>query len=75
MKRSRCSEELIAFALRHAESGTPVNEAFQEDGCHRAGLCQISEHQVRWAPNTGHLMTAFSFAMSAFRTKSIAKFA
>ena len=36
MKRSRYSEEQIAFALRQAESGTPVTEV-----CKKTGVTEI----------------------------------
>jgi putative transposase len=32
MKRSRYTEEQIAFALRQAESGTPVSEVIRKMG-------------------------------------------
>jgi putative transposase len=41
VKRSRYSEEQIAFALRQAESGTPVNE-----GCRKMGVTEQSFY--RW---------------------------
>ena len=41
MKRSRYSEEQIAFALRQAESGTPVNEV-----CRKMGVTEQSFY--RW---------------------------
>lgn len=41
MKRSRYSEEQIAFALRQAENGTPVNEV-----CRKMGVTEQSFY--RW---------------------------
>ena len=41
MKRSRYSEEQIAYALRQAESGTPVNEV-----CRKMGVTEQSFY--RW---------------------------
>ena len=41
MKRSRYSEEQIAFALRQAESGTPVTEV-----CRKMGVTEQSFY--RW---------------------------
>ena len=41
MKRSRYSEEQIAFALRQAESGTPVTEV-----CRKMGVTE--QNFYRW---------------------------
>lgn len=36
MKRSKCSEEQVAFALRQAEGGTPVR-----DVCRQLGVSEL----------------------------------
>jgi putative transposase len=41
MKKSRYTAEQIAFALRQAKSGTPVNEV-----CRKMGICEQSFY--RW---------------------------
>lgn len=41
MKRSRCTEEQIGYALRQAESGTPV-----ADVCRQLGVSEASFYEV-----------------------------
>ena len=36
MKRSKCSEEQVAYALRQAESGTPVGDVCRQLGVSEA---------------------------------------
>ena len=40
MKRSKFSEEQIAYALRQAESGTPAG-----DGCRQLGISEATFYQ------------------------------
>ena len=48
MKRSKCSEEQIAYALRQAESGTPVG-----DVCRQIGVSEATFYQ--WKKKFAHL--------------------
>ena len=48
MKRSKCSEEQIAYALRQAESGTPVG-----DVCRQIGVSDATFYQ--WKKKVAHL--------------------
>ncbi len=48
MKRSRFSEEQIAYALRQAESGTPVG-----DVCRQVGVSEATFYQ--WKKKFAHL--------------------
>ena len=48
MKRSRFSEEQVAYALRQAESGTPVG-----DVCRQVGISEATFYQ--WKKKFGHL--------------------
>jgi len=48
MKRSKFSEEQIAYALREAESGTPVG-----DVCRQVGLSEATFYP--WKKKYGHL--------------------
>ncbi len=48
MKRSRFSEEQIAYALRQAESGTPVG-----DVCRQLGVSEATFYA--WKKKYGHL--------------------
>jgi putative transposase len=45
MKRSRLNEQQIAFILRQAEEGTPVEEVFR-----KAGIKEATYYN--WARNT-----------------------
>ncbi len=47
MKRKRYSEGQVAFALRHAEGGTALEEICRKLGGVRADLLQVEE-AVRW---------------------------
>jgi putative transposase len=49
MKRSKFSEQQIAFILRQAEEGTPVDEV-----CRKAGVSQQTYY--RWRKKYGGLM-------------------
>ena len=49
MKRSKFSEQQIAFILRQAEEGTPVEEV-----CRKAGVSQQTYY--RWRKKYGGLM-------------------
>jgi len=46
MKRSHFTSEQIMFALRQAESGTPVTEVCLEDGYRRADFLSLLEEEV-----------------------------
>ena len=48
MKRSRYTEEQIAFALRQAEGGTAVGEV-----CRKMGISE-NTHSTRICQNSGH---------------------
>ena len=48
MKRSKCSEEQVAYALRQAESGTPVG-----DVCRQIGVSEATFYQ--WKKKFAHL--------------------
>lgn len=48
MKRSKFSEEQIAYALRQAESGTPVG-----DVCRQIGVSEATFYQ--WKKKFAHL--------------------
>lgn len=48
MKRSRFSEEQVAFALRQAESGTPVKEV-----CRQLGVSEATFYM--WRKRYAHL--------------------
>ncbi len=48
MKRSRFSEEQIAYALRQSESGTPLGEA-----CRQVGVSEATFYQ--WKKKFAHL--------------------
>jgi putative transposase len=50
MKRSKFSEEQIAYALRQAESGTPVG-----DVCRQLGVSEATFYA--WKKKYGHLGT------------------
>ena len=54
MKKSRFTEEQIAFALKQAETGTPVAEVAAPDGHHRADILPLEEALRRF----GHGRTA-----------------
>ena len=49
MKKSRFSEQQIAFILRQAEEGTPVEEV-----CRKAGISEATYY--RWRKKYGGLM-------------------
>ena len=49
MKRSKFSEQQIAYILRHAEEGTPVEEV-----CRKADISQQTYY--RWRRKYGRLM-------------------
>ena len=51
MKKSRFSEQQIAFVLRQAEEGTPVAEV-----CRKAGISEASFYA--WRKKYGGLMTS-----------------
>lgn len=51
MKKSRYTEEQIAFALRQAEAGTPV-----EDICRKLGVSEATFY--RWKKQFGGMGTA-----------------
>lgn len=48
MKRSKCSEEQVAYALRQAESGTPVG-----DVCRQLGVSEATFYA--WRKKYAHL--------------------
>jgi putative transposase len=48
MKRSKCSEEQVAYALRQAESGTPVG-----DVCRQLGVSEATFYA--WKKKYAHL--------------------
>ncbi len=47
MKKTKYTEEQIAFTLKQAETGTPVQEVIRKMGNFRADLLQLEE-EVRW---------------------------
>ena len=51
MKKSRYTAEQIAFALRQAETGTPVSEV-----CRKMGICEQSFY--RWRQKYGGMETS-----------------
>ena len=54
MKRSKFSEEQIAYALRQAESGTPVG-----DVCRQIGVSEATFYQ--WKKKFAHLGVSESY--------------
>jgi putative transposase len=48
MKRSKFSEEQVAYALREADAGTPVG-----DVCRQLGICEATFYV--WKKRYGHL--------------------
>ena len=63
MKRSRYSEEQIAFALRQAESGTPVTEV-----CRKMGVTEQSFY--RWKRKYAGMGVPSSGASSCSRMRT-----
>ena len=53
MKKSRYTAEQIAFALRQAESGTPVPEVCRKMGDRRADLLPLEEEVHRYGRGGG----------------------
>ena len=55
MKRSKFPEERFAYALRHAESGTPVGDVCGQLGVSGARAAQfLMESEARvWPPSAG----------------------
>jgi putative transposase len=49
MKRSRFSEERVAFALRQAESGTPVGDVCRQLGISEATFYAWKKKYAHWA--------------------------
>ncbi len=47
MKKTKYTEEQIAFALKQAETGTPVQEVIRKMGNFRADLLQLEEEVRR----------------------------
>ena len=47
MKRSKFSEEQVAFALRQAESGTPVKEVCRQLGVSEATFLRLAKEVRR----------------------------
>jgi len=63
MKRSKFSEEQVAYALRQAESGTPVG-----DVCRQLGVSEATFYT--WKKKYAHLGVSQSAACGSSRTKT-----